>query len=123
VTLLVGVATMAWGLMTDHGIASSGQSIAGVPPFNDSWRDSVIIIALGSGALLAIPIAWIVDRVDAPARAELFFGTMMLVLVGALIWGARIGDFNMFHVFFAGVAVFAVPVAALAVAAGQALLW
>ena len=39
---------------------------------------------------------------------------MALLLVGALAWGARLGDFNMFHVFFGGIAVFAMPAAAIA---------
>ena len=34
---------------------------------------------------------------------------------GALVWGARLGDFNTFHLFFGGIAVFATPAAAVAV--------
>jgi hypothetical protein len=42
------------------------------------------------------------------------FGTVALLVVGAIAWGTRLGDFNMFHVFFGGIAVFATPVAAVA---------
>lgn len=38
----------------------------------------------------------------------------MLLITGALVWGARLGDFNTFHVFFGGIAAFATPVAAVA---------
>ena len=37
------------------------------------------------------------------------------MITGAAAWGVRLGDFNMFHVLFGGVAVFATPVAAIAV--------
>ena len=39
----------------------------------------------------------------------------MLLVAGALVWGARLGDYNTFHLFFAGIAVFATPAAAVAV--------
>jgi hypothetical protein len=39
----------------------------------------------------------------------------VLLGVGALVWGARVGDYNTFHLFFAGIAVFATPAAAVAV--------
>ena len=48
-------------------------------------------------------------------QAGMFVGTVALLVTGALAWGARLADFNMFHVFYAGVAVFATPVAAFAV--------
>jgi hypothetical protein len=38
-----------------------------------------------------------------------------LLVAGAVAWGLRLGDFNMFHAFFGGIAVFATPVAAIAV--------
>jgi hypothetical protein len=40
---------------------------------------------------------------------------VVLLGAGAIVWGARLGDFNMFHVFYGGIAVFATPVAAVAV--------
>jgi hypothetical protein len=60
-TAVAVAATVAWGLLTGHGAVSGGAS-RGVTPFNESWRDSVGIIALGAGAFVAIPIAWFVVR-------------------------------------------------------------
>ena len=83
-------------------------------PFNETWVTSVAITALGAGVLLAIavalPIVWRTNQ----AEAELYFGTLVLLVVGAFVWGARLGDFTMFYVFFAGIAVIATPVAAIA---------
>jgi hypothetical protein len=109
------VATVAWGLFTGHGVGSSGGSSPSVSPFSDSWRGSIAIAALGAGALLAIPLAWFVDKAGAKTRADLYLGTMALLVVGAIVWGARLADFNMFHLFYGGIVVFAAPVAALAV--------
>ncbi len=50
------VATVAWGLLTGHGLGSGG-SAPSISPFNASWRDSVAIVALGAGVFLAIPLA------------------------------------------------------------------
>jgi hypothetical protein len=107
------LATVAWGLLTGHSLGGSAVSPI-VTPFNASWRDSVLITALGAGALLAIPMAWFLDRRDAPLRADLYLGTIVLLGVGAVAWGARLGDFNMFYVFFSGIAVIATPIAAVA---------
>jgi hypothetical protein len=106
-------ATVAWGLLTGHGIGGSGLA-SSVSPFNASWRDSVIITAVCSGAILAIPIAWFMVRKDAPVEAALYVGTIAILIVGATAWGARIGDLNTVHLFFGGIAVFATPVAAVA---------
>ena len=80
-----------------------------------SWRESVAIVVLGAGAFLAIPVVGLLVRKDAPVQAGMCFGTVVLVVAGAIAWGARLGDFIMFHVFFGGIAVFATPVAAVAV--------
>ena len=40
---------------------------------------------------------------------------MILVVVGTLVWGARLGDFNTFHLFYGALAVFGTPAAAVAV--------
>jgi hypothetical protein len=106
--------TIGWGLFTGHGVGGSGVS-ASVAPFNASWREAVAIILLGAGAFLAIPVAWVLARRDAPIEAGLYLGTVILVTAGVIAWGLRLGDFNMFHVFFGGIAVFAAPVAAIAV--------
>ena len=42
-------------------------------------------------------------------------GPSRCLVVGAIAWGARVGDFTMFYLFFAGIAVIATPVAAVAV--------
>ena len=114
VTGIAIVVTVAWGLLTGHGLGTSGLSPS-VSPFNASWRESVAIVTLGGGALLAIAVAWFLVRKDAPIEADLYLGTSALLVTGALVWGARLGDFNTFHLFFGGIAVFATPVAAVAV--------
>jgi hypothetical protein len=113
-TAIALVATVAWGLLTEHGTGAGGVA-ASVSPFNASWRDTVAITILGAGVFLAIPIAWFLARRKAPAQADVYLGTMVLLVAGAIAWGARLGDVNMFHVFLGGVSVFATPVAAVAV--------
>jgi hypothetical protein len=108
------VATVGWGLLTGHGAVSGGAS-TGVTPFNASWRESVAIIALGAGAFLAIGFAWFMVRKDGSMEADLYLGTAALVVAGALVWGALLADIFTFHVFFAAIAVFATPAAAVAV--------
>ena len=49
------------------------------------------------------------------SRTGLYLGTIALLVVGALYWGWQLADFNTFHVFFAALAIFATPVAAVAV--------
>ena len=107
------VATLVWGVLTGHGLGTGGSP--SVSPFNASWRDSVVITILGAGAFFAIAVAWLLVRKEAPAQADICFGTMVLLVAGAIAWGARLGDFTMFYLFFAGIAVFATPVAAVAV--------
>jgi hypothetical protein len=108
------VATAVWGLVTGHGLGGSALS-PGVSPFNASWRDSVVITTLGAGLFLAIPIEWFVTRRKAPVQAGIYLGTVVLLGAGAIVWGARLGDFSMFYFFYGGIAVFATPVAAVAV--------
>ena len=114
VSAVMIAATVAWGLVTGHGAVSSGLS-AGVTPFNASWAQTVAIVFLGAGAFLAIAIAWFMVRADATIEADLYLGTAALLAAGAIGWGARLGDYNTFHLFFAGIAVFATPVAAIAI--------
>ena len=73
------------------------------------------IVTLGAGVFLAIAFAWVAARRDSPMEADLYLGTGVLLVAGALVWGARLGDYNTFHLFFAGIAVFATPAAAVAV--------
>jgi len=113
-TGIASVATVGWGLTTAHGMGNSGLSPS-VSPFNASWRDSIAIMILGAGAFFAIGVAWLLARKAPTVHADMHFGTVMLLVAGAIAWGARLGDFNMFHVLYGGIAVFATPVAAVAV--------
>jgi hypothetical protein len=108
------VATVAWGMLTGHGVGSGGLPPS-VPPFNAAWRDSIAITILGAGAFFAIAVAWLLVRKEAPVQADLYVGTVALLFAGAIAWGARLGEFTMFHVFYGGIAVFATPVAAVAI--------
>ena len=60
-------------------------------------------------------VAWWLDRSEASIRQGLYLGTIVLLVAGALFWGWQLADLNSFHVFFAGIAIFATPVAAVAV--------
>ncbi len=108
------VATVAWGLLTGHGVGGSGLSPS-VTPFNAAWREAIATTILGAGALLAIAAAWLKVRKSTSIEADLYLGTAALVVIGALGWGWRLADFNMFHLSTAGVSVFATPAAAVAV--------
>jgi hypothetical protein len=107
------VATVAWGVMTGH-IIGGGSAPPVVSPFNSSWGESVAITTLGGGVFLAIPVAWLLVRKEIPVHADVYIGTMVILVGGAIAWGARLGDFTTFYLFFAGIAVMATPVAAIA---------
>jgi hypothetical protein len=109
------VLTVAWGLLTGHGVGTSGVSPS-VSAFNESWSRSLAITYVGAGAFFAIAIAWLQVRKEWSIEACLYVGTAVLLVAGAVVWGARLGDFTMFYFFFGGIAVFATPVAAVAVA-------
>jgi hypothetical protein len=112
------VVTVAWGILTGHSVGGGDRSSSTlVSPFNESWRASVLIVMLGSGLFLAILVAWPFLRRAEPSNADLYAGTVVLLVAGAILWGARIADFTMFYLFFAGIAVIATPVAAIAVRA------
>ena len=117
-TLLFGcltvVATAIWGIQTGHGIGG-GEGPATVSPFNSVWQESVVIVIVGAGIFLAIPISWFLTRRSASLERDLYLGTVALLIVGAFVWGARLSEFTMFYVFYAGIAVFATPIAAIAV--------
>lgn len=106
-------ATVAWALATGHGLNGSA-SIPVVSAFNPAWQYSVLSTYVGAGVLLAIPIAAHLLRREMPELAVTCLGTVGLLVIGAIAWGARLGDFNMHYVFFGGIAVFATPVAAIA---------
>jgi len=75
----------------------------------------VATIVICSGACLAIVIAWFMVRKEGTIESGLYLGTTALLVAGTLVWGARLGDFNTFHLFYGGLAVFGTPVAAVAV--------
>jgi hypothetical protein len=112
-TVVILFATVLWGISTGHGIGTSGTTTT-VSPFNESWREALLLTCLGAGTLLAIPFGWLVTKSKADPQAWLFAGTSILLVAGAFAWGARLGDFTMFHVFYGGIAAFATPVAAVA---------
>lgn len=107
------VASVAWGLLTGHGVPGSGSS-PGVAAFNESWSGPLMTVVVGAGAFYAIPAAWLIVRRDAPSHADLYIAAAIVVAVAAVVWGARLGDFNTFHVFFGAIAVVATPAAACA---------
>ena len=107
-------AGLAWGLLTEHGLIG-GTGTAVVSAFNSSWRDSVLITLLGAGVFWAIPVAWFLSKDRASPRAWLYVGTIAVLGAGAIGWGARLGEFTMFYLYFGAIAVIATPVAAIAV--------
>jgi hypothetical protein len=112
-TAVALLATLAWGTLTGHGLGGSGAS-AGVSAFNGTWRDTLLVVLVGAGAYLAIGAAWFLAHREASLEVGLYVGTIALLGAGALAWGLRLADFNMFHVFFGGLVVFGTPVAAIA---------
>ncbi len=106
-------ATFAWGALTGHGLGGSDASTL-VQPFATNWSASLVGVLLGAGMLLAIPFAALAVHRREPGWAAWHVGTMATLVMGALVWGARFPDFNMFHVFFGGLATIATPVAAVA---------
>ena len=110
----VSVATGAWGFLTGHGLGGSASSTL-VSSFNPSWFSAIAQTAALAGAFLAIPVAWFMTRQQAGYVPAVLASTVVIVVFGALAWGARLGDYNMFHVYFGAIAVFATPAAALAV--------
>ena len=79
-----------------------------------TWRDTLLVVLVGAGAYLAIGAAWFLARREASLEVGLYVGAIALLGAGALAWGLRLADFNMFHVFFGGLVVFGTPVAAIA---------
>ena len=109
------VATFLWGSATGHSLGGTSTAAASVVSFNETWRGTVEATLLGAAAFLSIPIAAFFSIGRWPAQRDMYVGTIGLLVVGAVAWGARLGDFNMFHVYFGGIAVFATPAAAVAI--------
>jgi hypothetical protein len=115
-TALIGSLTIGWGIVTGHQLGASGLS-EGITPFSSAWVQTIIVTTLGAGALLAIPLALLVYWREQSVLVWLSLATTIALVFGAVVWGARLGDFNMFHVYFGGLVVFGTPVAAAAVVA------
>jgi hypothetical protein len=113
-TAVAVVATIVWGVLTGHGVGGSGASPT-VPPFNAFWRESVAIVSIGGITFLTIAIAWWMVRTETSLEADLYLGTAVVVVVGAIVWGALLGDFITVHLFYGGIAAFVTPAAAVAV--------
>jgi hypothetical protein len=115
-TAALATATVVWGTLTGHQVGASNPHPT-VPPFIDAWRDGVLAATLASGLFVVIPlVVWIQRR----SRGSIFWlavATLVIFVFGAVAWGARFGDYTMFHVFFGGIAAFATPMAAVAVVA------
>jgi hypothetical protein len=112
VAVVLAAVTVAWGSATDHSLGRGGDPIA--PPFNPTWIYLVVVTMAGGLALYSIVVEAIRSPVGRPAWWA-YWGTMGAVAIGALLWGARVGEFTTFHGFFGAVAVFAGPVGATAV--------
>lgn len=111
VAIVATLATLGWGLVTGHGLGGVGTS-AGVEAFGEAWQQSILAVVVGGGVLLApLAAAWVLRSED-PRRAALAGSSVAVVIAGAIVWGARLHDLNMFYVFFAGIAVFLTPIAA-----------
>jgi hypothetical protein len=97
--------------LTGHGIGASGQA-PNVSAFDPTWRTSVALALVGFGPFVLAPLGSALGGRNARVMAWLTVGTIAILGSGAIAWGARLGDFTMFHVFYGGIAVFAVPAAA-----------
>jgi hypothetical protein len=104
------VVTWIWGAATGHGLGGS-ESLGTIRPFSSQWLISLAATYVGAGLLLTVPMVAVLDRKRHSTVPWLGLGVAILVVFGAVAWGARLDDFNMFHLFYGGLAVFAVPVA------------
>lgn len=115
-TALIGSLTIGMGVVTGHQLGASALS-EGISPFDGAWVQTIMVTTLGAGALLAIPVALLVYWHQQSVLAWLSLAATIALVFGAVAWGARFGDFNMFHVYFGALVVFGTPVAAAAVVA------
>ena len=114
VSVVAIVATVLWGRSPATPSGPVGCP-PGSPRSTRRGANRSRSLPFGAGAFFAIAPAWFLARRKAPLEADVYVGTLVLLVAGAPGWGARLGDFNMFHVFFGGISVFATPVAAVAV--------
>ena len=109
------VVTAAWGLLTGHGLPSGGAS-AGVEPFNATWLASIVLVLVGAGVFLCIPLMVLISKDRTGPMPAVGLAAIAILGVGAAAWGLRVADFNSFHLFFGALAVIVVPVAIVAFA-------
>jgi hypothetical protein len=105
--------SIIWGFFTGHGLGGTAVSPS-IQPFNSSWQESALAIAIGAGAYCLMLPAIVISRRDHRAHASAFPAVIVTVIGAFVLWGLRLGDFNMFHVAFGAIAVFATPAAAIA---------
>jgi hypothetical protein len=107
------VATVVWAEFTGHslGVPASPPIVGAFAPI---WLESVAITILGGGVFFAIAIAWLAVRDTDHSQADLYVAALAVVAAGAVGWGARLGEFTMFYLFYGAIGVIATPIAAIA---------
>ena len=93
----------------------SGGASPSVSPFNASWHGSIAIIALGSGAIRRSWSPGSSSVGNRRSRTACTSARWCSWSSAPCTGAAQLADFNTFHVFFAALAIFATPVAAVAV--------
>ncbi len=113
-SVLGGVATLAWGLLTGHGFADAGAMV-GVSPFGEAWLRAIGLTLLGAGVLVIGPALALRPSLEHERLGSIAVGVTCAVAAGALLWGFRLAEFNYFHAYFGAIAVFLTPVAVIAI--------
>lgn len=109
------IATIAWGLITDHGFKDLAANFT-PSPFGYFWFAVVTQTIIAGFLLFAVPAVWFLRRKESGPVPPLLFGSMVAVVAGAFVWGLRGGNFyNLSHLFLAAISVFLVPVAGVAI--------
>lgn len=104
------VLTVLWGVATGHAIGGSGGA-EGVQPFEPAWQRAMFFGALGGLTLMVAPVIALRLRRQYPELALLTAGAGVATVAGAIAWGSRFYDFNMFHLFYGAIAAILTPVA------------
>lgn len=106
---LIGLATVAWGLATGHGLGGL-TPMEGVGAFDWAWQRSVIATMVGAGIVVSGPIGWYWLPRDQEGLRALVLASTLAVTAGALAWGALAADLNTFHLFFGTIVAVLTPV-------------